>query len=740
MNTARAHRRPRFAVAGGMLALAAFSLACGERSRRVVRLAVPETEWVGVASETRPGAWLSPGDAVRWSLPAGPARRLSGAYASLLAGDPAGSLALRISGGEPPARPGLSLSADPSRWHEFSLELPATGSPAELALTYENAARGAKSRSIFLAEPSLSAGTREAPRTIVLLLIDTLRADRVGSYGYPLATTPRLDRFFRQGLRAEKCVAAANWTLPSHASLFASVPVARHDAGRYGNVLAEGFDTLAERMAAAGYRTLAVTGGGLVDPAFGMAQGFDRYFATRESAAEAVRRAIDLLREHRGEPVFLFLHTYQVHDYAADEESARALFGDVAALGPNWRSEFAELTRTRGDDPALAGWLRNRYDAALRSVDGAFGLLLEGLQREERLSRTAILVTSDHGEALCDRLIEGRCLEWGHASPYLFEEELLVPLEIRVPWMPRTRGVLRGNASHLDVAPTLLAAAGLPAPASFEGRSLLAAPPPRGRPLVSEAPPLEALAARIDDYKLIRRTGAPQTSWFNGGAFLVLSVQESFDLARDPGERRALPSASAWGAQLLAEVDRYMASGFPNALVLRLPAAPAEAGRPIVVTARGRSAAPALRSFGLASRGDFSQRGAMTVARFARPRAPVWLAFEPDDSRALVVEVAGAGPIASAGGARLERGSYEWNGLGWAAREPLPSGAALFTTRPSSGRPGAMLPLPGEVVARLLSLGYLPFASSTGALPAAAREEGPDPTLAPGEIRIGRAE
>ena len=208
------------------------------------------------------------------------------------------------------------------------------------------------------------------------------------------------------------------------------------------------------------------------------------------------------------------------------------------------------------------------------------------------------------------------------------------------------------------------------------------------------------------------------------------------------GERQPLPSASDWGARLLAEVDRYLASGFPDSLVVRLPAAPSEAGRPIVVSARGRAAAPALRVFGLASTGAFSQRGARTEARFARPRAPVWLAFETDGSRSLDLDVQGAGPVASTMGWSVGKGSYSWNGLGWTGRARLPPGAAVFTTPPSAARSGGMLPLPGEVVARLLSLGYLPFASSTAALPATAATAGeaPDASLAPGEIRIGRAD
>src|SRR5262245_12282378 len=135
--------------------LAAVSLACGGRSERVVRLRVPEAEQVAVGSESRPGVWLSPGDAVRWSLPAGPGRRLTGAYASVLAGSPAGSLRIRISAAGRPVRSNaLTLSADPARWHALSADVPGSGEPFELGLAYENPGSGTPPRSLFLAEPS----------------------------------------------------------------------------------------------------------------------------------------------------------------------------------------------------------------------------------------------------------------------------------------------------------------------------------------------------------------------------------------------------------------------------------------------------------------------------------------------------------------------------------------------------------------------------------------------------------
>jgi arylsulfatase A-like enzyme len=723
--------------------LAAVSLACGGRSERVVRLPVAGAEHVAVGSESRPGLWLSPGDAVRWSLPAGPARRVTGAYMTVLAGDPAGSLRIRISGGEAPERSSvLTLSPDPERWHTIAVEVPRSGEPVELELAYEHPGSWTPPRSLFLAEPSFTVPARDPPRAVVLFDVDSLRADHLGAYGYLPPTTPRSDRYFRDGLRAETCVAAANWTLPAHASMFTSETVAHHDAGRYSMALADRFDTLAESLAAAGYRTLAVTGGGLVHPSFGLAQGFDRYVAASESAGEAVRRSLDLLREYRNEPVFLFFHTYQVHEYVGDDEAARDLFGGVAALGPDPRSSLHEWFGAHSSSPAFPVWARHRYDAALRSVDAAFGRLLDGLERDGRLSRTAILLTADHGEALCDRLYAGGCLAVGHATPYLYDEELLVPFEVRVPWMPKARGVVRGNASELDVAPTLLDAAGVKAPAAFEGRSLLASPPPAARPIVSEAPPLEALAVRIGDHKLIRRAGVPQKFWVSGGEFVVLPVQQSFDLSKDPGERTALASASDWGRALLAEVDRYLASGFPDALIVRFPRSPEREGRPIVVSALGRGPPPSLRSFGLATRGVVTQRGSRTEIRFRRPRAPFWLAFQPDESRALSLRIEGAGPVASAAGGRLDTGTYTWSELGWAGREPLPGGAdaVIFTTPQSARRPRVPQTLPSDAVTQLLSLGYLADSSPASERPTATGDERPDASLAPGEVRIDHAD
>jgi hypothetical protein len=452
-----------------------------------------------------------------------------------------------------------------------------------------------------------------------------------------------------------------------------------------------------------------------------------------------------MLDEHPGEPAFLFLHTYQVHNYAPEEAAARRLFPDLAALGPAWDKDVG-LARERMTDPHFMSWMRARYDAALGSVDDAFGRFLAGLESRGRLARTAAVFTSDHGEALCDRDFRGQCLEWGHGSPYLFEEELRVPLEIRVPWRPAVRGVLRANASLLDVAPTLADAAEVPIPDSFEGRSLLPGEPDAGRVVVTEAPPHDALALRQARVKMIRRTGGSPASIFDPTTrYYRLSVEECFDLARDPGERSSRACDEGSGAGLREAADRYVASGFPDALVLRLPGRPAEEPSEARLWARGRGGAPALRTFGLATPPDLAQSGAVAQARVAFGRAPVWIAIEPrDGSHAVEVTLAGTGSAVTPSGRAVVPGSFRWSELAWAGRERLPDRAALFTLPPAPRSSTGAADVPQEVAARLLALGYLRGAPGLSSLlepvPVARAGGGTGPTLAPDEIRILHAD
>ena len=739
---------PAAARRTAVLALVAGAAACRARSHRFVRLPLPEIERLGVAAETRPGAWLSPGDSMSWDLPPGPACRLESSWTGALAG-PWRSLEVRLTsrpGGREILHDSVVLRGNPEAWNRWNLALPELSAPGRLEIIARDRDASSSAHSVFVAEPWLTAPRRRPPRTLVLLIVDTLRADHVSAYGYAKPTTPRLDAYFRDGLRAEACYPAGNWTLPSHASLLTSTSVARHGVGRFGRALPEDLDTLAGALGRGGYRTLAVTGGGYVDASFGFARGFDQFAVVPGPAAEAVARGLEMLDEHPGEPAFLFLHTYQVHNYAPDEAAARRLFPDLAVLGPDWRENLGRV-RERMTDPRFMGWIGARYDAALSSVDDAFGRLLAGLQRRGRLARTAVLFTSDHGEALCDRDYLGQCLEWGHGSPYLFEEELRVPLELRVPWRRAARGVLRNDTSLLDVAPTLADAAEVAAPDSFEGHSLLAGAPAAGRVLVTEAPPHDALAVRQASAKMIRRTGGAPVSLFDPSMhYYRLPAEECFDLARDPTERSPEPCGGGSGAGLGDAADRYVASGFPNALVLRLPARAGGEKAEARLWARGRGGAPALRTFGLAFPAALVQRGAVAEAEFTYGPAPVWIAIEPrDGSRAVEITLSGVGAAATPSGHAAVPGSYRWSDLAWAGREPLRGGAALFTLPPAPRPTAGTANVPAETAARLRALGYLNGAPALTQYLEPAREAPGDDaragaSLAGDEVRILHAD
>jgi arylsulfatase A-like enzyme len=287
-----------------------------------------------------------------------------------------------------------------------------------------------------------AAAGRKQPPDIILISIDTLRADRLGAYGYGKGTSPRLDAFAREGALFAAHHAAAPVTLPSHASLFTGL-----DPDHNG-VLANGFyrlgdraKTLAERLSAEGYATGAIIACSTLALDHGLGQGFARYDARFEAlgkipeikAEQVTDRAIAWLGERgRGERIFLFVHYYDPHK--PYEAPARFAF----------------------DDP---------YDAEVAYVDEQIARLFKELARLDRYDRALIAVTADHGQSLGEHGLEGH-------SGILYEQTLHIPLVIRFPG-GRGRGArVAAPTRTVDVMPTLLAAAGLPVPDGLDGADL----------------------------------------------------------------------------------------------------------------------------------------------------------------------------------------------------------------------------------------------------------------------------
>lgn len=415
---------------------------------------------------------------------------------------------------------------------------------------------------------------RGAPPPIVLVSLDTLRADALTPYGYALPTSPVLERFAREAVRFADAHANATATLPSHLSLLSSLypaqlGITRADGENDNQArtrlrLADGVLTLAEALRAHGYQTLAFSDGGFVHPYYGFDQGFERFEVATgpglywNQLRRTTHRLADALaaRDARGEraPLFLFLHSYDIHEpYSAPRPFERAFSeGSYAEFerAHGFAARPALVSRRRGSlSPRDVAWIRGLYDNGVRATDAALGSLFRVLRRHGLYDAALIAIVSDHGEEFLEHG------DFGH-GPRVYQELVRVPWLLRLPGAREAGRVVEAPVALLDLAPTLLDLAELPVPASFAGRSL------RGvilrhddgawlgsRPLYVEAPDARrgALALRRGREKLVLPArGAPA---------------ELYDLAEDPGETRDLAAqrpqrAAALRAELLEWSER----------------------------------------------------------------------------------------------------------------------------------------------------------------------------------------
>lgn len=309
---------------------------------------------------------------------------------------------------------------------------------------------------------------------VLLISIDTLRADHLGCYGYPLETSPNLDRFAREeAIVFEQSVSQAPATIPSHASLFTSVIPPRHGLfAQSGSRISKATPTIPEILARAGYATRSWNGGGQVRGGLGFGRGFERYESLRdERFADVVDRAVAWLREDPPDrPFFLFLHTYEVHaPYTPLLEHLdrfdQGYEGPLPIhLTPHLLGEITAHPEDYTD--ADRRHVVHTYDAEIHSMDAAFGRLVAFLRKTGRLDRMLVLFTSDHGEEFGEHGAVGL-----HARS-LYEELVRVPLLLKLPGGRGAGRRVDAQVQGIDVMPTILAAAGVPPPPTAEGVDL----------------------------------------------------------------------------------------------------------------------------------------------------------------------------------------------------------------------------------------------------------------------------
>ncbi|HXO26805.1 MAG TPA: sulfatase, partial [Thermoanaerobaculia bacterium] len=454
--------------------------------------------------------------------------------------------------------------------------------------------------------PLLVRPGRPDGRNLVVILIDTLRADALGSYGDRLGLTPRLDAFAKQGVRFAEMLAPSPWTLPSVSSLLTGLQPQTHGAGqRFGDFdpssprqndfaptgLPGGVRTMAGVLRRQGFYTMGVYQNFYILPGFGVHQGFDDYASYEDRAEILVDQALGRLREAAGDRrCFLYLHLFDLHSpYNPPEPECTRV---ARRLDPGYRGRLGceadrNPERTTIPPPADRPWFRALYHAEVAYADRQVGRFLDGLRDLGLEDRTVVAVVSDHGEEFWDRLEqEGRLgyetnSDHGHT---LYQELVHVPALLRIPG--REAAVVRDPVQLVDLFPTLLRAVGVEPPAS-QGRDLTpllggrAADPanpanpanpaetagpatsPQGlaAPRGAEPPGGERATLMAD----VILHGRPRWSVRRGPWKLVAARDpalpvELYDLRQDPGERtnlaarepRLAAAMRAWGERELA--------------------------------------------------------------------------------------------------------------------------------------------------------------------------------------------
>lgn len=338
---------------------------------------------------------------------------------------------------------------------------------------------------------------------ILLISVDTLRSDRLPAYGYDKVKTPAFDAFRNDAVLFERAYSHVPLTLPSHATILSGRLPGEHGVRDNSGYVFSAAKTpyLPKLLHDAGYRTGGAVSTFVLRAETGMAEGFDSYEANIEvrateslgnsqrSGRETTRVALDWLKTVSSQPFFLFLHLYEPHTPYAPE-------------------------------PAFASY-PDPYDGEVATADAILGSFLDELKRTGVYDKAVIVLLSDHGEGLRDHG------EQEHGI-FLYREALQVPLMIKLPKGERGGSTVKEPAQLLDVFPTILGLAGLPAPAGLQGRSLFS--------LASQGQERTFYAETF--YPRLHLGWSELFSAIRGGSHYIEAPEpELYDLAGDPAEK-----------------------------------------------------------------------------------------------------------------------------------------------------------------------------------------------------------
>jgi arylsulfatase A-like enzyme len=417
-----------------------------------------------------------------------------------------------------------------------------------------------------------------AARHVILISLDTTRADFLGCYGNEQVKTPSLDRVASESIQFTDYMTAAPSTLASHASLFTGKYPHTHGAARNGFVVSEENATLAEVLKEAGFHTAAFIGAFPLDSRFQLAQGFDHYDQAfsllaethggghDERRAEEVTEAAMRYLEDTGIPerLFLFVHYFDPHlPYDPPSPYDRMYDPDGPLGAVDVDAVRRECLASPGGASPTARRLSLQYAGEVSYMDHHIGRLLDFLRRKGVLDQALLIVTSDHGEGLCEPTEP-----FDHGTTTVQSTVRSVGM-IRSPGSATAGTKLTGTASAIDVLPTVLEALNLPIPSGVEGEAIDLARPDAARVRFCEATrpndrsvevPGEWTNARKERCVRDGRWKFIQTPW--------LSTERFFDLDADPLETTNLldsptEESQAAAGELRRKLEAWAASARP---------------------------------------------------------------------------------------------------------------------------------------------------------------------------------
>jgi len=390
---------------------------------------------------------------------------------------------------------------------------------------------------VLTAMPLLAASPQSPrPSVILIITIDTTRADRMGFLGSAQGLTPQLDALARQSVIFKAAYAHVPLTTPSHATILTGTYPQFNHVRDMGDPLATDLPYLPEILRHQGYITAAFVGGSVLDPAAGSALGFnrgfdtydagfhkrrageDRYHSVERRAEVVIAHGIEWLDKHAQRPVFLWIHLYDPHDPYDPPEP--------------YKSRYPT-------DP---------YAGEIAYSDFAAGQFLAALKKAGLYDNALIAVMADHGEAL------GEHGEQTHGV-FLYDETIHVPLLMKLPAQRLAGTTVSTRAGLADVAPTLLQILGVPAPAAMQGTSLL----PRMEAVAQRKPAEDSPLYAESEYGHDAFGWSPLNAW-RAGKYLFVQAprRELYDQHADPAAQHDLATKSPAIADTMAsELDRF---------------------------------------------------------------------------------------------------------------------------------------------------------------------------------------